>query len=206
MENIKNIQDRVLSGDIRKGDVLMVKMESGQFVELRVAEADSNTVMFDDGHILPVSEAKQLQVSEESAKFGLSHFGYVSNITKLSSVYMVRRMIKDGKLTIGECWPWSREKKIEFIKSLLMGLPVGMICVRDNYSISHITDGAERIKAIDEYIKGLFSIDGVFYDDLDREAVYMILSSVILVVTVTDTDTEAQNLFAKQFVSITKTF
>lgn len=69
---------------------------------------------------------------------------------------------------------WREVHKIDFIKTILMGLPFpqifiskGKVDVESMSTISCIVDGQQRSNAITEYIDDKFSVDGKFYSDLN---------------------------------------
>jgi hypothetical protein len=69
---------------------------------------------------------------------------------------------------------WREVHKIDFIKTILMGLPFpqifiskGKVNVESMSTISCIVDGQQRSNAITEYINDIFSVDGKFYSDLN---------------------------------------
>lgn len=69
---------------------------------------------------------------------------------------------------------WREVHKIDFIKTILMGLPFpqifiskGKVDVQSMSTISCIVDGQQRSNAITEYIDDKFSVDGKFYSDLN---------------------------------------
>jgi hypothetical protein len=69
---------------------------------------------------------------------------------------------------------WREVHKIDFIKTILMGLPFpqifiskGKVDVESMSTISCIVDGQQRSNAITEYIEDKFSVDGKFYSDMN---------------------------------------
>jgi len=69
---------------------------------------------------------------------------------------------------------WREVHKIDFIKTILMGLPFpqifiskGKVDVESMSTISCIVDGQQRSNAITEYIDDKFSVDGKCYSDLN---------------------------------------
>jgi len=68
---------------------------------------------------------------------------------------------------------WREVHKIDFIKTILMGLPFpqifiskGKVDVESMSTISCIVDGQQRSNAITEYIDDRFSVDGKYYSEL----------------------------------------
>lgn len=69
---------------------------------------------------------------------------------------------------------WRTIHKIDFIKTILMGLPFpelfiakGDLNIEEMTSTSCVVDGQQRLNSILEYIKGVFPVDGMKYSDLD---------------------------------------
>tara|TARA_B100001063_G_C16727012_1_gene537032 strand:- start:143 stop:1213 length:1071 start_codon:yes stop_codon:yes gene_type:complete len=69
---------------------------------------------------------------------------------------------------------WRDVHKIDFIKTILMGLPFpqifiskGKVDVESMSTISCIVDGQQRSNAITEFIDDMFSVDGKYYSELN---------------------------------------
>jgi len=70
---------------------------------------------------------------------------------------------------------WREVHNIDFIKTILMGLPFpqifiskGKVDVESMSTVSCIVDGQQRSNAITEFIGNKFSVDGQFYNDLNE--------------------------------------
>lgn len=69
---------------------------------------------------------------------------------------------------------WRTVHKVDFIKTILMGLPFpeifiakGDLDVENMTSTSCVVDGQQRLNSILGYINGEYSVDGILYYDLD---------------------------------------
>src|SRR5690606_22906791 len=69
---------------------------------------------------------------------------------------------------------WREIHKIDFIKTILLGLPFpqifiskGKVNVETMSTVSCIVDGQQRSNAIIEFIDDVFAVDGKLYSDLD---------------------------------------
>jgi len=109
---------------------------------------------------------------------------------------------------IGQRPPVTRgyKKASGIIRSLLCGMGVGMLTLRDittNPSAKAIypgygdlaIDGGHRIRAIVDFMHGVFGVDGVFYNSMDDDSRQKLLSFVIPVASVICTSREATDLF-----------
>lgn len=97
-------------------------------------------------------------------------------------------------------YTWTLADKKAFISSLLHGRDVGkfaFVLGRNNYDME-ILDGKQRCEAIMAFIGSHFSVDGVFYEDLDPISVRTMMGLCIDVAQITDnamTELMKMNIF-----------
>ncbi|HCI4152986.1 TPA: DUF262 domain-containing protein, partial [Listeria monocytogenes] len=69
---------------------------------------------------------------------------------------------------------WEEKHQIEFIKTILMGLPCpeifladGSIDLETHVRYTHVIDGQQRLRTIERFLKNEFPVNGSFYKELD---------------------------------------
>lgn len=72
---------------------------------------------------------------------------------------------------------WEEKHQVEFIKTILMGLPCpeifladGSIDLDSHVRYTHVIDGQQRLRTIERFLKNEFSVDGNLYKNLDTNA------------------------------------
>ncbi|EOB3455089.1 DUF262 domain-containing protein [Enterococcus hirae] len=71
---------------------------------------------------------------------------------------------------------WEPKHQIEFIRTILLGLPCpeifladGNIDLETHVRYTHVIDGQQRLRTIKSFLKNEFKVDDKFYKDLDKE-------------------------------------
>ncbi|KAF5087384.1 hypothetical protein DSECCO2_49460 [anaerobic digester metagenome] len=69
---------------------------------------------------------------------------------------------------------WEEKHQIEFIKTILLGLPCPEIFLADgdidldsHVRYTHVIDGQQRLRTIERFLKNEFQVDGTYYKDFD---------------------------------------
>jgi len=64
---------------------------------------------------------------------------------------------------------WTKEQKIRFIESLVLGLPIGEYTLHRNPDYTYeVLDGQQRWEAIFSYVDGKFPVFGLYWKDLNE--------------------------------------
>ncbi|BBM13548.1 uncharacterized protein EM151A_0306 [Enterococcus mundtii] len=71
---------------------------------------------------------------------------------------------------------WEPKHQVEFIKTILLGLPCPEIFLADgsidldtHVRYTHVIDGQQRLRTIERFLKNKFKVEDKFYKDLDNE-------------------------------------
>lgn len=101
---------------------------------------------------------------------------------------------------------WREVHKIDFIKTILLGLPFpqifiskGKVDVASMSTISCIVDGQQRTNAIIEYIDDVFAVDGKLYSDLndDQKSEFLKYEVAVIELDLENDDPKVQEIFQR---------
>jgi len=101
---------------------------------------------------------------------------------------------------------WREVHKIDFIKTILLGLPFpqifiskGRVDVEAMSTISCIVDGQQRTNAIVEFIDDCFAVDGKFYKDLSErdKSEFLKYEVAVIELDLENNDPKVQEIFQR---------
>ena len=101
---------------------------------------------------------------------------------------------------------WREVHKVDFIKTILMGLPFpqifiskGKVDIESMSEISCIVDGQQRSNAITEYINDKFTVDGVFYSGLSdsEKSAFLKYEVAVIELDLENDDPKVQEIFQR---------
>ena len=101
---------------------------------------------------------------------------------------------------------WREVHKIDFIKTILLGLPFpqifiskGKVNVETMSTVSCIVDGQQRSNAIIEFIEDVFSVDGKYYSDLDgnQKSDFLKYEVAVIELDLENDDPKVQEIFQR---------
>lgn len=101
---------------------------------------------------------------------------------------------------------WREVHKIDFIKTILLGLPFpqifiskGKVDVETMSTVSCIVDGQQRTNAIIEFIDDVFSVDGKYYRDLNdnEKSEFLKYEVAVIELDLENNDPKVQEIFQR---------
>lgn len=180
---LKECQDFKIGDEVFVDDDLNTKRIISEFIETE----DGILIVFKDYSNLEtptmiemISKKKRKDSNGEPYFYKLKEYSIFDDLQITEITSDVRGMLNEYTNNVYDFNPeyqrdlvWSTEQKQAFIRALMIGdVDLCPTLIAEPYSKSHrkreyeVLDGKQRMMAVIEYIRGKFSVEGLYYKDL----------------------------------------